>query len=178
MSSHRSLPLLPTTVVGSYPQPNWLVDHAKLLGRRMPPRVRAREVWRVPEPYLEEAQDDATVLAVRDLERAGIDILSDGDLTGGHAVAATGTMGLDGAVGDVGGVAQKAVAVRRAGARVFFVPADQRQAGAGVRRQLNVAQRGVIAVELQDALNRHRARALQSSEVSQHRSLRCMCGRG
>ena len=80
MSSHRSLPLLPTTVVGSYPQPNWLVDHEKLLGRRMPPRVRAREVWRIPEPYLEEAQDDATVLAVRDLERAGIDILTDGEM--------------------------------------------------------------------------------------------------
>jgi 5-methyltetrahydropteroyltriglutamate--homocysteine methyltransferase len=80
VSSHRSLPLLPTTVVGSYPQPNWLVDHEKLLGRRMPPRVRAREVWRVAEPYLEEAQDDATVLAVRDLERAGIDILSDGEM--------------------------------------------------------------------------------------------------
>jgi 5-methyltetrahydropteroyltriglutamate--homocysteine methyltransferase len=50
VSSHRSLPLLPTTVVGSYPQPNWLVDHEKLLGRRMPPRVRAREGWRVAEP--------------------------------------------------------------------------------------------------------------------------------
>lgn len=83
MSSHRSLPhlpLLPTTVVGSYPQPNWLVDHEKLLGRRMPPRVRAREVWRIPEPYLEEAQDDATLLAVRDQERAGIDIVSDGEM--------------------------------------------------------------------------------------------------
>ncbi len=80
MSCPRRLPLLPTTVVGSYPQPNWLVDHEKLLGRRMPPRVRAREVWRVPEPYLEEAQDDATVLAVRDLERAGVDILTDGEM--------------------------------------------------------------------------------------------------
>jgi 5-methyltetrahydropteroyltriglutamate--homocysteine methyltransferase len=80
VSSHRSLPLLPTTVVGSYPQPNWLVDHEKLLGRRMPPRVRAKEVWRIPEPYLEEAQDDATALAVRDLERAGIDIVTDGEM--------------------------------------------------------------------------------------------------
>ena len=80
MSSHRRLPMLPTTVVGSYPQPHWLVDHEKLLGRRMPPRVRAREVWRIPEPYLEEAQDDATVLAVRDLERAGIDVLTDGEM--------------------------------------------------------------------------------------------------
>jgi 5-methyltetrahydropteroyltriglutamate--homocysteine methyltransferase len=80
VSSHRSLPLLPTTVVGSYPQPNWLVDHEKLVGRRMPPRVRAKEVWRIPEPHLQEAQDDATVLAVRDLERAGIDILTDGEM--------------------------------------------------------------------------------------------------
>jgi 5-methyltetrahydropteroyltriglutamate--homocysteine methyltransferase len=80
VSSHRSLPLLPTTVVGSYPQPNWLVDHEKLVGRRMPPRVRAREVWRIAEPYLEEAQDDATVLAVRDLERAGIDVVTDGEM--------------------------------------------------------------------------------------------------
>ena len=59
------------------------------------------------------------------LTLAILDILSNGDLTGGHAVAATGTIELDGTVGDVGGVAQKAVAVRRAGAQVFFVPADQ-----------------------------------------------------
>ena len=74
MSSHRRLPLLPTTVVGSYPQPHWLVDHDKLIGRGVPPRVRMREVWRIPEPYLEEAQDDATIVAIRDLERAGIDV--------------------------------------------------------------------------------------------------------
>ncbi len=80
MSSHRRLPLLPTTVVGSYPQPNWLIDREKLRGRGMPPRVRMREVWRVQEPLLEEAQDDATVLAIRDLERAGIDIVSDGEM--------------------------------------------------------------------------------------------------
>src|SRR5829696_3531860 len=80
VSSHRRLPLLPTTVVGSYPQPNWLVDRDKLIGRRLPPRVRMREVWRIAEPYLEEAQDDATVLAVRDLERAGIDVISDGEM--------------------------------------------------------------------------------------------------
>ena len=54
---------LPTTVVGSYPQPDWLVDRDMLLSR-LPPRVRAREVWRVPEPFLEQAQDDATLLAV------------------------------------------------------------------------------------------------------------------
>ena len=68
-----------TTVVGSYPQPEWLVDR-KNLQSRLPPRVRARELWRVPEPMLEEAQDDATLLAIRDMERAGIDIISDGEM--------------------------------------------------------------------------------------------------
>jgi 5-methyltetrahydropteroyltriglutamate--homocysteine methyltransferase len=79
MSSSDRLPLLPTTVVGSYPQPNWLVDRDKLASR-LPPRVRARDVWRVAEPFLEEAQDDATLVAIRDLERAGIDILTDGEI--------------------------------------------------------------------------------------------------
>ena len=60
---------LPTTVVGSYPQPDWLVDR-EALKARLPPRIRARAIWRVPEPFLEQAQDDATVLAVRDMERA------------------------------------------------------------------------------------------------------------
>ncbi len=71
-------PLLPTTVVGSYPQPDWLVDRA-LLATGVP-RVRARELWRVPEQYLEQAQDDATLLAIRDMERAGIDIITDGEM--------------------------------------------------------------------------------------------------
>lgn len=70
---------LPTTVVGSYPQPDWLVDREKLKAR-LPPRVRARDIWRVPEPYLEQAQDDATLVAVRDMERAGIDIVTDGEI--------------------------------------------------------------------------------------------------
>ena len=71
--------LLPTTVVGSYPQPDWLVDRERLLN--LPPmRVRATELWRVPEPYLKAAQDDATVLAIRDMERAGIDIITDGEV--------------------------------------------------------------------------------------------------
>jgi 5-methyltetrahydropteroyltriglutamate--homocysteine methyltransferase len=70
--------LLPTTVVGSYPQPDWLVDRALL--KTGVPRVRMHELWRVPEPYLKEAQDDATVLAIRDMERAGIDILTDGEM--------------------------------------------------------------------------------------------------
>jgi 5-methyltetrahydropteroyltriglutamate--homocysteine methyltransferase len=68
-----------TTVVGSYPQPDWLIDRERL-GERLPPRVRARELWRVPEPFLEEAQDDATRLAVQDLERAGVDVITDGEM--------------------------------------------------------------------------------------------------
>ena len=70
---------LVTTVVGSYPQPDWLIDRARL-GDRLPPRVRAKELWRVPEPLLEEAQDDATRLAVADLERAGVDVITDGEM--------------------------------------------------------------------------------------------------
>jgi 5-methyltetrahydropteroyltriglutamate--homocysteine methyltransferase len=70
--------LLPTTVVGSYPQPNWLVDRELL--KTMVPRVRVHELWRVQEPYLAQAQDDATVLAIRDMERAGIDIVTDGEM--------------------------------------------------------------------------------------------------
>ncbi len=71
--------LLPTTVVGSYPQPDWLVDKKNLLGR-LPPRVRAREIWKVSESDLEEAQNDATLIAIRDMERAGIDIITDGEM--------------------------------------------------------------------------------------------------
>jgi 5-methyltetrahydropteroyltriglutamate--homocysteine methyltransferase len=71
--------LLPTTVVGSYPQPDWLIDRDKLT--KLPPvRVRAQELWRVPAPWLEQAQDDATLLAIRDMERAGIDIITDGEI--------------------------------------------------------------------------------------------------
>jgi 5-methyltetrahydropteroyltriglutamate--homocysteine methyltransferase len=71
--------LLPTTVVGSYPQPEWLIDRDKLT--HLPPvRIRAQELWRVPEPWLEAAQDDATLIAIRDMERAGIDIITDGEI--------------------------------------------------------------------------------------------------
>jgi 5-methyltetrahydropteroyltriglutamate--homocysteine methyltransferase len=72
------LPLLPTSLVGSYAQPDWLIDRKKLAGR-FPPRVRARELWRVAPEYLEQAQDDATLLAIRDQERAGLDIITDGE---------------------------------------------------------------------------------------------------
>src|SRR5688572_10994691 len=71
--------LFPTTIVGSFPQPEWLIDRAKLAGR-FPPRVRAKELWRLPEPYLAQAQDDATLLAIRAQEDAGLDIVSDGEI--------------------------------------------------------------------------------------------------
>ena len=71
--------MLTTTVVGSYPQPDWLVDRALLLEKRVP-RVREQAIWRIPEPFLEQAQDDATLLAIRDMERAGIDIITDGEI--------------------------------------------------------------------------------------------------
>jgi 5-methyltetrahydropteroyltriglutamate--homocysteine methyltransferase len=68
-----------TAVVGSYPQPDWLVDR-EMLEKFMAPRVRVKEIWRVPEPFLEQAQDDATLLAIRAQERAGIDIITDGEM--------------------------------------------------------------------------------------------------
>lgn len=71
--------LLPTSLVGSYPQPDWLIDREKLAGR-FPPRVRATELWRVAPEWLDQAQDDATLLAIRDQERAGIDIITDGEM--------------------------------------------------------------------------------------------------
>ena len=78
MTSRLQHPLV-TTVVGSYPQPGWLIDRERL-GERLPPRVRARELWRISEEHLEEAQDDATRLAVSDMERAGVDIVTDGEM--------------------------------------------------------------------------------------------------
>src|SRR5712691_1418603 len=71
--------LFPTTLVGSYPQPEWLIDRA-LLAANTPPRVRLRQLWRVAPEFLEQAQDDATLIALRDQERAGIDIVSDGEV--------------------------------------------------------------------------------------------------
>ena len=70
--------LLQTTVVGSYPQPDWLVNREML--SKMVPRTRVKELWRVSEPWLQQAQDDATLLAIRDMERAGIDIITDGEM--------------------------------------------------------------------------------------------------
>ena len=78
-TSPRSLPLLPTALVGSYAQPDWLVDRARL-AVRLPPRVRAAELWRVEPALLAQAQDDATELAVRAQERAGLDLLTDGEI--------------------------------------------------------------------------------------------------
>src|SRR5579863_2677268 len=71
--------LLPTSLVGSYPQPDWLIDREKL-SHRLPPRVRAAELWRVAPEWLEQAQDDATLLAIRQQERAGLDIITDGEM--------------------------------------------------------------------------------------------------
>src|SRR5256714_636653 len=74
-----TLPLLPTSLVGSYAQPEWLIDRKKLAAR-FPPRVRARELWRVAPEFLESAQNDATLLAIRDQELAGLDIITDGEI--------------------------------------------------------------------------------------------------
>src|SRR5258705_12004148 len=71
--------LFPTTLVGSYPQPEWLIDR-KRLAERFPPRVRARELWRVSEAQLAEAQDDATIVAIKAQEEAGLDIITDGEI--------------------------------------------------------------------------------------------------
>jgi 5-methyltetrahydropteroyltriglutamate--homocysteine methyltransferase len=71
--------LLPTTLVGSYPQPDWLIDRPQL-ARIVPPRARAHELWRIAPPLLEQAQDDATLLALRDQERAGLDVVADGEM--------------------------------------------------------------------------------------------------
>ncbi len=71
--------LFPTTVVGSYPQPDWLVDREKLKSQAVP-RVRMTDIWRIDPEHLEAAQDDATILAIRDMERAGIDIVTDGEI--------------------------------------------------------------------------------------------------
>ena len=73
------VPLLPTSLVGSYAQPEWLIDRKKLAGR-FPPQVRAKELWRVAPELLDEAQDDATRIAILDQERAGLDIVTDGEM--------------------------------------------------------------------------------------------------
>jgi 5-methyltetrahydropteroyltriglutamate--homocysteine methyltransferase len=70
--------LIPTTVVGSYPQPDWLVNRPML--SKVVPRTRMKEMWRVADEWLEEAQDDATILAIRDMERAGVDVITDGEI--------------------------------------------------------------------------------------------------
>src|SRR5580692_10408744 len=75
----RPAKLFPTSLVGSYPQPEWLIDRQKL-AKEMPARIRAHDLWRVSPEWLEQAQDDATVLAIRDQERAGLTILTDGEI--------------------------------------------------------------------------------------------------
>ncbi len=73
------LPLFPTSLVGSYAQPEWLIDRKKLAGR-FPPRVRAKDLWRVAPELLDEVQDDATRIAILDQERTGLDIITDGEM--------------------------------------------------------------------------------------------------
>src|ERR1044072_4832556 len=75
------LPVLPTSLVGSYAQPDWLIDRAKLSGR-FQPRVRAKELWRVEPALLAQAQDDATQVAIRAQERVGLDLITDGEIRG------------------------------------------------------------------------------------------------
>src|ERR1700721_228561 len=75
----QAMKLFPTTIVGSYPQPEWLIDRSKLAGR-FPPRVRAQELWRIAPQFLQEAQDDATIMAIKAQEDAGIDIVTDGEM--------------------------------------------------------------------------------------------------
>ena len=79
MPSTSDLPLLATTVIGSYPQPAWLIDHERLKAHNVP-RMPAGDVWRVPEPWLPAAQDDATRLAIDDMEQAGVDVITDGEI--------------------------------------------------------------------------------------------------
>jgi 5-methyltetrahydropteroyltriglutamate--homocysteine methyltransferase len=79
MNQQKTQLLLPTTIVGSYPQPQWLIDRARL-AKRFPPRVRAKELWRIPADQLQEAQDDATIVAIKAQEDAGIDIITDGEM--------------------------------------------------------------------------------------------------
>jgi 5-methyltetrahydropteroyltriglutamate--homocysteine methyltransferase len=90
--------LFPSSLVGSFPQPDWLIDRDRL-GSRLPPRVRAKELWRVPEPYLAQAQDDATLLAIRAQEDAGMDIVTDGEIRresySNHFATALGGVDLD-----------------------------------------------------------------------------------
>jgi 5-methyltetrahydropteroyltriglutamate--homocysteine methyltransferase len=78
VATQRLPTAVPTSLVGSYAQPDWLIDRARLRDR-FPPRVRATELWRIDPQYLEEAQDDATLVAIRDQERAGLDIITDGE---------------------------------------------------------------------------------------------------
>src|SRR6202451_4620193 len=73
------MPLFPTSLVGSYPQPDWLIDR-RMLSKRMPPRVRAGELWRIAPEWLDQGQDAATILAIRDQERAGLDIITNGEI--------------------------------------------------------------------------------------------------
>ena len=128
-----ALPLLPTTLVGSYAQPDWLIDREKL-GKRFPPRVRARELWRVAPEWLEQAQDDATVLAIRDQERAGLDIITDGEMRR-ESYSNRFATALDGVDIDNPGTALDRSGHPNPVPRVVG-PIRRRQPGAGARRRV------------------------------------------
>jgi 5-methyltetrahydropteroyltriglutamate--homocysteine methyltransferase len=130
---------LPTTVVGSYPQPDWLVDRALL--KTGVPRVRMHDLWRVKEPYLEEAQDDATLLAIRDMERAGLDIITDGEIRR-ESYSNRFATALDGIDND-----NPAVIVNRAG-RSVSVP----------RVVARIKRRGPVEIEDMKFLRKHTQR--------------------
>ena len=121
----QPLPILPTTVVGSYPQPAWLVDRAILTKNNVVPRVRLREIWRVAEDALKQAQDDATLIAIRDMERAGIDIITDGEMRRESYSNrfATALDGVDAEAGTVDWAQGPAAAFRRAMNDDFSTPA-------------------------------------------------------
>ena len=153
---------LETTVVGSYPQPDWLIDRERL-GSRLPPRVRALELWRVPEAFLEQAQDDATRLAVSDMERAGVDVVTDGEMRRDSYSNRFATA-LDGVDLDEPGVALDRTGAPNPVPRVDR--ADPSHApGRGTRRR-------VPAVDHRSADQDHRARSVHDDAAGAERLLR------
>ena len=154
--------MLVTTVVGSYPQPDWLIDRERL-GDRLPPRVRARELWRVPEPFLEEAQDDATRLAVQDMERAGVDVITDGEMRR-ESYSNRFATALDGVDLDNPGVALDRTGHENPVPRVVG-PIRRTRAGRGPRRRVPALAHGPPDQD-------HRARAVHDDAAGAERPLR------
>ena len=154
--------LLPTSLVGSYPQPDWLIDRAQLAGR-FPPRVRARELWRVDPEYLDEAQDDATLLAIRAQEDAGLDIITDGEIRR-ESYSNRFATALDGVDIDNPGTALDRSGHPNPVPRVVG-PIRRRHAGRGRRRR--------VPARAHDADDQdHRARAVHDGAAGAERLLR------